>query len=298
MSNTVEFNTKSNNTHWNFNAHKINSITGDNLQLDAASGQKIQLVAGNIEASGNIIASGNIDMSGRIISLPDQDISSVFGKAVIGGLSVFGNYTAQANSSLWCLRHNNSGATQIQGYGGEGIRFYNTQVSSNELWTIGGQGAGNGGAGDDGAFIARGQNYEIYINKLYHTVSNTDNSDDRIKHNEVDISGLEIIRQLKPQKYQKTNLKYPADYRGDISGEWNWETGLIAQDILKINDISYCVSLNNYLDIYTLTYNDIFVYGLQATKEFDIELQEEKAKLNTVTTALNTLLTAAGQNTI
>ena len=296
MSNTVEFNTKSNNTHWNFNAHKINSITGDNLQLDAASGQKIQLVAGNIEASGNIIASGNIDMSGRIISLPNQDTSSVFGKAVVGtqgGWGVFSNYSMWSNSSRWCIRQDNAGETHIQGYGNEGIRFYNTQVQSDELWTI----LGFGGV-SDGAFRSRSQAHNIYTRKVYWKNSPSNNSDDRIKHNEVDISGLEIIRQLKPQKYQKTNLKYPADYRGDISGEWNWETGLIAQDILKINDISYCASVNNYLDIYGLTYNDIFVYGLKAIKELDIQLQEEKTKLNTVKTALNTLLTAAGQNTI
>ena len=231
----------------------------------------------------------------NIISLPDQDTSSVFGKAVVGTLGsygVFGNYTAQATSTLWCIRQANSGETHIQGNGVEGLRFFNSHAStSNELWIIGGQGAGNGGAGDDGAFLARTQSHNIYARKMYHTVSNTNNSDDRIKHNEVDISGLEIIRQLKPQKYQKTKLKYPADYRGDISGEWNWETGLIAQDILKINDISYCATVNNYLDMYGLTYNDIFVYGLQATKELDIQLQEEKAKTAALQTQLSNLLT-------
>ena len=48
-------------------------------------------------------------------------------------------------------------------------------------------------------------------------------SDDRLKHNEVDITnGLSIIRQLKPQKYQQTSKMYPADYTGDISCEWRW----------------------------------------------------------------------------
>ena len=114
---------------------------------------------------------------------------------------------------------------------------------------------------------------------------------------------------LEPMKvqypYQKTSEKYPIDYTGDISCEWIWGTGLIAQDILKINDISYSVGYNSDKDIHYLNYNNIFVYGLQATKELDIQLQEEKAKtaalqteLNTVKTALNTLLTAAGQNTI
>ena len=70
----------------------------------------------------------------------------------------------------------------------------------------------------------------------------------------------------------------------------------ISEDIL--NDISFSTKYHSDTDRYYLKYNNIFVYGLQATKELDIQLQEEKTKLNTVKTALNTLLTAAGQNTI
>lgn len=103
-------------------------------------------------------------------------------------------------------------------------------------------------------------------------------SDDRIKHNEIDISNsLSIIRQLQPQKYQKTKEMYAADYTGDISGNWQYEVGLIAQDLLQIADLSYCVSGGDEIDnsgnviekIHYVNYNNIFVYGLAAIKELD-----------------------------
>ena len=157
---------------------------------------------------------------------------------------------------------------------------YENFYTNNKLWWV----------INDNGNLSTPDNRDIYC----HTVDAdtlicntfTNNSDDRLKHNEVDISGLEIIRQLKPQKYQNTSEKYPIDYTGDISCEWIWGTGLIAQDILKINDISYCVGHNSLKDTYSLNYNNIFVYGLQATKELDIQLQEEKAKTATLQTQL------------
>ena len=134
---------------------------------------------------------------------------------------------------------------------------------------------------------------------------------------------------------------YPADYTGDISGEWRWEIGVIAQDILQINDISFVVVgghnskqsvrdssgkvisdtsdpsniCNLEVDVstnYGVKYNNIFTYNIAATKELDALVTELSNNLlaanNKITTleqenvtikaALNTLLTAAGQNTI
>jgi hypothetical protein len=50
----------------------------------------------------------------------------------------------------------------------------------------------------------------IRVNAIFYEAANT-GSDDRLKHNEIDISnGLNIVRQLVPQKYQKTrDLKDP-----------------------------------------------------------------------------------------
>ena len=92
---------------------------------------------------------------------------------------------------------------------------------------------------------------------------------------------------------------YPADYTGDISGEWRWETGVIAQDILQINDISFVVvgghnskqsvrdssgkviydASRNAIEIdvstnYGVKYNNIFTYNIAATKELDAIVTE------------------------
>ena len=123
-------------------------------------------------------------------------------------------------------------------------------------------------------------------------------SDDRVKHNELNIvNGLNIIRQLNPQKYQKTSTMYEENYVGDISGDWKWEAGLIAQDILAIDDLSYCVSGGDYIDSsnnnvqekYFLNYNDIFVYGLAATKELDNLVQSQQEVINDLSLNYNSL---------
>ena len=95
-------------------------------------------------------------------------------------------------------------------------------------------------------------------------------SDDRLKHNEKNIiNGLQIIRQLEPQIYQKTkNFKEP-DFSGILNEAYILEAGLIAQDVEKINDLSFCVTVGNESIPYSLNYNNIFVYGLAALKELD-----------------------------
>ena len=140
-------------------------------------------------------------------------------------------------------------------------------------------------------------------------------SDNRLKHNEIHITnGLDIIRQLKPQKYQKTLEMKEADYNGDISGYWHWESGFIAQEILEINDLKYIVKGGDYIDasgnivpeIYHLEgYKDIFVYNVQATKELDTivknqqtEIEQLKNENTLLKNALNTLLSEAGKPTI
>ena len=70
------------------------------------------------------------------------------------------------------------------------------------------------------------------------------NSDDRLKHNEEDLTNsLDVIRKLKPQKYQKTNTLKDANFNGTLEeGSYVNESGFIAQDILKVPELAYCVS--------------------------------------------------------
>ena len=67
-------------------------------------------------------------------------------------------------------------------------------------------------------------------------------SDDRIKHNEVDLSNcLDTIRKLKPQKYQKTTTLKDENYNGVLNEPYTDEAGLIAQDLLQIPELAWCV---------------------------------------------------------
>ena len=87
-------------------------------------------------------------------------------------------------------------------------------------------------------------------------------SDDRLKHNEVVIAnGLDVIDKLTPKFYQKTQVLLDASYNGDLSDYvWNYEAGLIAQEVLQISDISYVVGGGDYYEpkyIYNRQTNDL-----------------------------------------
>ena len=95
-------------------------------------------------------------------------------------------------------------------------------------------------------------------------------SDDRLKHNEEIINnGLEVLRQLEPQKYQKTKTFKDLDFSGELLESYIVEAGLIAQDIEKIPEINFSVQSGTESVPYSLNYNNIFVYGLAAIKELD-----------------------------
>ena len=123
-------------------------------------------------------------------------------------------------------------------------------------------------------------------------------SDDRLKHNEVHITnGLSVIRKLSPQKYHKTSEIYDANYVGDISIPYIIETGLIAQEVYEIEDLSYLVYKFDYVDrhgntipdVYSLRYNEVFVYNIAATKELDAKVTELEIKNLALETQVSSL---------
>jgi hypothetical protein len=135
------------------------------------------------------------------------------------------------------------------------------------------------------------------------------NSDDRLKHNEIIINnGLTIIDQLVPKFYQKTQVMLDAHYYGDLSGyTWSYEAGLIAQEVLQINDISFAVGRGDHYDIsnnlipstYSLGYNHIFIYGLAAIKELHKKVKtQELSILNLETNISSQETTLFNQQTI
>ena len=93
---------------------------------------------------------------------------------------------------------------------------------------------------------------------------------------------------------------YQENYNGDISGIWSWEAGLIAQDILKINDLSFCVKEGDRIseetgellqEPYSLDYNSIFTYNIAATKELDNIVQTQQNQINELNTKILNLKT-------
>ena len=138
--------------------------------------------------------------------------------------------------------------------------------------------------------LSTGWGLRCYIKEDGGIVTNgtTLSSDDRLKHNEINITnGLKVIRELKGKVYHKTVEIKEADYNGPLES-YTIEAGFIAQEVLEIDDISYCVE-KSYLGqksdistndgIYMLNYNNIFTYGIVAIQEVDTQLQAEKEKI-------------------
>ena len=108
-------------------------------------------------------------------------------------------------------------------------------------------------------------------------------SDIRLKHDIIDISnGLEIIDQLNPIFYKRTKNFDALDNSGNFKEPYILEAGLIAQEIYKINDLSYSVVKGTDTKPFYLNYNNIFIYALSAIKQLSDKvnyLEEKISKL-------------------
>jgi len=117
----------------------------------------------------------------------------------------------------------------------------------------------------------------------FHAAGTTHYSDDRLKHFEEEIpNALELIQQLKPYKYKKTSKIYTEDYTGEIGEDWEWEIGLIAQDIEKIPYLEFAVIKpedSPEKDKYGLNYTQFIGVCIQGIKKLDEELQTTRIEL-------------------
>jgi hypothetical protein len=111
-----------------------------------------------------------------------------------------------------------------------------------------------------------------------------------------------------------------ASYNGDLSGHnWSYETGLIAQELLQISDLSFVVSGGDYYEesyiykrqtndpsnanydisnanydicynlipqTYNVNYNSIFVYGLAAIKELHAKVKSQETTILSLQTSM------------
>ena len=156
-------------------------------------------------------------------------------------------------------------------------------------------------------------------------------SDNRIKHNEeVVTNGIDIIKKLTPKKYFKSykvygdNHNYELDSSGNpiTNDNYKIETGLIAQEIQQIPELSHLVELipdktrtekrvindssgnpvldeegnKTYEEInievperYCLSYQDIFVYNVEATKQLINKVETLESLVASLTNRLEAL---------
>ena len=249
------------------------------------------------------IGTGPISKVGIVIPSIFDSVDS-FGLRVINRINTANNWSAiniEAKAILyWPYSLNKAGIQFTVGNSSTGV-YGNT-------WNIHCR-------DNDGSLI-------FYKNNTFHTqtgggatsyiTSNgtyTINSDDRLKHNEIIINnGLAIIRQLVPKFYQKTQVMLDAKYNGDLNDyDWCYEAGLIAQEVLQINDISFAVSGGDTYDssnnvipgVYLLGYNHIFIYGLAAIKELHKKVKAQESNiLSLQTNILNQETTILNQQTL
>ena len=99
-----------------------------------------------------------------------------------------------------------------------------------------------------------------------------------------------------------------ASYNGDLSGYiWNYEAGLIAQELLQISDLSFVVGGGDIYDSsanllipekYYVNYNSVFTYGLAAIQELHTKVKTQEMTILSlqieileVKTIMNSLIT-------
>ena len=100
---------------------------------------------------------------------------------------------------------------------------------------------------------------ELDVTVMY-SGGSTYGSDIRLKSNISDLTnGLDVIRKIKPKLYDKKCGS------GHIK-----ESGVIAQDILEIDELNYLVS--EHKGMYGMNYNSLHMYSLLAIQELDSKM--------------------------
>ena len=221
----------------------IKAISGDFIEV---SSNIIKSISGDfIEVSSNIIKS----ISSDFIEVSSNIIKSISGDFI----EVSSNILKSISSNTYdCSVQNNlfvGGILEISG----NLKF-SSDFSYNTLSISGGYLVGNN--------VSTSTNVRV-------------TSDDRMKHNEIDISnGLEIINKLNPQFYQKTETFKTENYRGILIEPYTYEAGFIAQEVENISELRFTVNRGDDTLPYTLNYNNIFTYGMAAIQELDKKIEK------------------------
>ena len=235
-------------------------ISYSNAQLKFSNG---------ININGDSVFSNDLQVTNQLKVAYDLDVTSYIGKAAIGWNGTDNNVAAFSHrvhntDNNYCLTQDSNGITRLNAPTGQTIYFSIDDTPKMTLATDGTVGIFTTAPDTD-------PNIKLDVNgRIKSTHQDLITSDDRLKHNEKNINnGLNIVRQLNPQFYQKTQTFKTHDYMGPVNEPYILEAGLIAQEVANINDISFAVSIGNDVKPYSVAYNNIFIYGLAAIKELD-----------------------------
>ncbi len=234
-------------------------ISYSNAQLKFSNG---------ININGDSVFSNDLQVTNQLKAAYDLDVTSYIGNSAIGyngttDVAAFSHIDHNTTTN-YCLTQDANGTTTLNAPTNQTINFSINNTAKMHLATDGTVGIGTTAPDTD-------PNIRLDVNgRIKSTQSLDTSSDDRLKHNEKNINnGLNIVRQLNPQFYQKTQTFKTHDYRGPVNEPYILEAGLIAQELANINDLSFAVSIGNDIKPYSVAYNNVFIYGLAAIKELD-----------------------------
>lgn len=231
-------------------------ISYSNAQLKFSNG---------ININGDSVFSNDLEVTNQLKAAYHLDVTSYIGNSAIGwhndttDVAAF-SHIGHNSGTNYCLTQDANGTTTLNAPTGQTINFSINTSTKMHIATD-----GNVGIGFDGALTSK-----LDVNGRIKAEGLDQTSDDRLKHNEININnGLDIVRQLNPQFYQKTQTFKTHDYMGPVNEPYILEAGLIAQEVTNINDLSFAVSIGNDIKPYSVAYNNVFIYGLAAIKELD-----------------------------
>ena len=116
----------------------------------------------------------------------------------------------------------------------------------------------------------------MQINVPVYAPSFNSTSDDRAKFKETPIgNGLEVVRQLEPQTYDKVNGEFVDELASDTVT--SKEAGLIAQELYQI--LPDAVTPGDETTPWVVNYNHVLVFALAAIQDLDSLVQAQAARI-------------------
>jgi len=118
---------------------------------------------------------------------------------------------------------------------------------------------------------------EFTNTKTTDPITTDTSSDDRLKHNEVEIKNArDTLDKLKALMYDKTYNFLPADFKGPldpVKTPYVREAGFVAQDVEKIPELKHIVTKGSETVPYYLKYTGIVPFLVRASQEMSADIK-------------------------